>query len=157
MKAVVAGVVLAGAVSGCGGAGTAVSVRVADPSSSTTATTTATGKHVEQGSGHLRMTIQPTSGPVGTVVHISATGCGDADGQNHAVSFNPGFGNTLQAAQAHYTEGTIDSHLSDQVLHATYRITAQDARAADNADVSPPRFYVQCATDLADLPFTITR
>ena len=156
MKAVVAGVVVAAAVSGCGGAGTATSTRATDPSASATTTTTV-GKHVEQGSGHLRMTIRPTSGPVGTVVHISATGCSDADGQNHAVSFNPGFGNTLQAARAHYQQGVIDSHLSGQVLHATYRITTQDARAAEHADASAPLFYVQCATDLADLPFTITK
>jgi hypothetical protein len=111
-------------------------------------------KHILHGTGHLRMAITPTSGPVGTEVNITATGCGDPDGHNHAVSFNPGFGNTLQAAGAHY-DGFIRSRLTDQVLNARYRITADDALAAAHADAPPPQFFVQCRDDLADAQFSI--
>jgi hypothetical protein len=90
-------------------------------------------------------------------VTITATGCSDADGQNHAVSFNPGFGNTMQAARAHYDQGVIPSQITAQTLRATYRITANDAAAAAQADSPPPRSYVQCSDDLADADFNITQ
>lgn len=112
-------------------------------------------KHIVHGTGHLRMTITPTTGPVGTDVKITATGCSDPDGRNHAVSFNPGFGNTLQAAAAHYELAQIPARLTAQTLIATYRISADDARAASRAASQPPQFYVQCSDDLATATFRI--
>jgi hypothetical protein len=114
-------------------------------------------KHYAHGTGHLRMTVTPTRGGVGTEVTVRATGCGDPDGQNHAVSFNPGFRNTMQAAQAHYRQGVIPSVLIGQTLTARYRITAEDGAAAAHAESPPSRFYVQCSDDLGDAPFLITR
>jgi hypothetical protein len=90
-------------------------------------------------------------------VKITATGCGDPDGQNHAVSFNPGFGNTLQAAAAHYELAPISARLAARTLTATYRITADDARAASRAASQPPQFYVQCIDDSASAIFRIRR
>ncbi|HET6910618.1 MAG TPA: hypothetical protein VFH54_14885 [Mycobacteriales bacterium] len=94
------------------------------------------------------MTIQPSSGPVGTVVHISATGCGDVDGQNHAVSFNPDTSNLKPDAGV----DDVPAELSAENLTARYVISRADANGSGHG-----RFFVQCATDLADLPFTITK
>ena len=146
-----AGIVAIGiAIGGCSAATHPVGQAATSPTSSPS-------KHIVHGTGNLRMTITPTRGPVGTEVSIKATGCGDPDGQNHAVSFNPGFGNTLQAAEAHYHLSDIRSHLAGQTLTATYTITAKDAHAAARAESPPPRFYVQCRDDLADAVFLITR
>ena len=146
--------VVAAMTSGCA---TGVAQEAQQPPSSPSSSATPIPKHVLHGTGHLRMMIVPTSGPAGTEVSITATGCGDASGDSHSVSFNPGFGNTVQAAQAHYRVGAIPSHLTDQDLAASYRITVADARAAALADDPPPLFYVQCRDDIAEAPFSITR
>lgn len=150
-----AGVLVAGFVAtGCSGPTTRPVVQLA---ASPVVSASPAGKHYAHGTGHLRVTITPTTGGVGTVVSIVATGCGDPDGRNHAVSFNPGFASTLQAARAHYRAGVIPSHLIGQTLTATYAITAEDGAAAADAEVTPPKFYVQCSDDLADANFLITR
>lgn len=115
-------------------------------------------KHYAQGTGHLHVAITPARGPVGTKVRIRATGCGDPDGQNHAVSFNPGFANTQQAAWANYPQKAIPSRLAGQTLTATYVITRRDAGAAANADpkLPTPQFDVQCSDDNAVAGFHIT-
>lgn len=144
-------VAVAVAMSGCGGA----TQPVAQTAPSGAASPSPSPKQYAHGTGHLQMTVTPTRGSVGTEVSIRATGCGDPDGRNHAVSFNPGFGNTLQAAQAHYHQGVIASRLTGQTLTATYRITAEDVNAAAHADAQPSLFYVQCSDDLADATFLL--
>jgi len=144
-------VVVAIAMTGCGSA----THPVAKTASPVAASPSPPLKQYAHGTGHLRMTITPTRGQAGTEVIIRATGCGDLDGRNHAVSFNPGFDNTLQAAQAGYHQVVIPSRLADQVLTATYRITTEDASAAAHADGQPSLFYVQCSDDLVDAAFVI--
>src|SRR4051812_34273010 len=89
------------------GCATGAAQQVQQLAASPSASPTPVQKHILHGTGHLRMTVTPASGPVGTEVSIRATGCGDPGGDSHAVSFNPGFGNTAQAAGAHYPEGAI--------------------------------------------------
>lgn len=108
----------------------------------------AAGKHVEQGSARLTLTLSPISGPVGTVVHIRASNCADANGQNHAVSFNPDTSNRQPDAPVR----DIPASLVRQNLAAVYTITRADAHGSGQGE-----FFVQCATDLADQAFTITR
>jgi hypothetical protein len=149
VRLVVAIAVAAGALSACGGAGpTSPQVARDAATSSPTASATTVGKHVEQGSGKLAMSIEPTSGPVGTVVEIRASFCLDANGQNHAVSFNPDTSNPAPDA----TVDGIRANLAGETLTARYTITRADARGSGHG-----RFFVQCATDLADLPFRITK
>jgi hypothetical protein len=100
---------------------------------------------VEQGTGMLTVTLSPTSGPVGTAVTITGTHCGDADDQNHAVSF--GAGENPKDARVDAVKAT----LTGQTIRGTYTITAADARVATNGT-----FFVQCATDLRSASFTIT-
>jgi len=116
-------------------------------------------KHYAHGTGHLRMLIAPTTGPIGTVVTITATGCGDPDGQNHAVSFNPGFANTLEAAHAGYQTARIASRLVGQSLTASYKITSADWTASMfmKGDHPPSEFYVQCSDDITEATFLITQ
>jgi hypothetical protein len=143
------------AISGCG---TAASRQVARLVASPTLSPSPPQKHYAHGTGRLRMAVTPTTGPVGTEVTIAVTGCGDPDGHNHAVSFNPGFANTLQAAHANYHMASIASQLAGQTLTATYRISTADAAAAAHppVDAPPPQFYVQCSDDLVEATFVIT-
>jgi hypothetical protein len=110
-------------------------------------------KHVETGTGHLKITLSPTAGPVGTVVKIRGTGCGDADGENHAVSFNP-YDETSSTGLDNVR--AILWKLTGQMISASYTIVTADADAAVARTGVRPEFYVQCATDLAEAPFTIT-
>jgi hypothetical protein len=155
-SAPVSAVVIVAAGLGIGGCGAAPDRAAPQTAASPRPLPSPPPKHDVHGTGHLRVTITPTRGWVGTDVTITATGCGDPDGRNHAVSFNPGFGNTLQSALARYDQRVISAHLANQALTARYRITAEDVRAARHADDPPPRFYVQCADDLADVIFLIT-
>jgi hypothetical protein len=151
VRRVVAIAVAAGLLSACGGAGS-TSARVASDASASSPTrpanATAADKHVEQGSGKLAMTIEPTSGSVGTVVEIRASFCRDADGRNHAVSFNPDTANLKPDAPV----DDIHAQLTGEMLTARYTITRADAGGSGHG-----RFFVQCATDIADLPFTMTK
>jgi hypothetical protein len=92
------------------------------------------------------MTIEPTSGPVGTTVHVRATGCLDQDGQNHAVSFN-----TDVSAGTDAKVRAVDATLNGETLSGAYTISAADASGQ-----GPGLFFVQCADDLQQEPFTIT-
>lgn len=126
---------------------------------STSPSPTTMQKHYAHGTGQLRMLIAPTAGPVGTVVSITATGCGDPDGQNHAVSFNPGFTNTLEAAHAGYQTAPIAARLIGQSLTASNKITSADLAASMfmKGDHPPSQFFVQCSDDLAEATFLITK
>jgi hypothetical protein len=124
---------------GCGGTGSTAVVRA-------NGTDQPPSKHFAQGTGDLKVGVTPSSGPAGTEVTIHGVGCGDPDGQNHAVSFNPDVS----------TAGTsnvrnIPSTLSGQSITASYVISADDAALAGDA-----AFFVQCATDLAQVSFNIT-
>ena len=93
------------------------------------------------------MSIDPTSGPVGTQVEIVATGCGDDNGLNHAVSFNPDLNEDPNP-----NVRAVDATLAGQTIHASYTITAADAEGSGDG-----AFFVQCATDLQQANFTITK
>jgi hypothetical protein len=86
------------------------------------------------------------------VVRISGTGCGDANGENHAVSFNP----DEETGTSGHDVRAIRSKLIGERITASYTIVAGDAADVARSGVRP-EFYVQCATDLADAPFTITK
>jgi hypothetical protein len=126
-------------VAGCGQGNSATDVLRAGGAPS------APPKHFAVGSGALKMNISPTSGPIGTTVSIHGVACGDPDGLNHAVSFNPD-----ASTPGTLNVRTIDSQLSGQSLDATYTISSDDAALAGDAT-----FYVQCATDLASVQFEI--
>ena len=147
--------VIAVAATGCANNAVEQVQRLSSSPSTSPTPPTPLQKHVLRGTGHLHMTITPATGPVGTEVSITATGCGDPSGDSHAVSFNPGFGDTGQATQAHY-DGFIPSRLTDQVLNAKYTIRAADARAAARPGASPTQFYVQCRDDDAEAAFSIS-
>ena len=109
----------------------------------------AKGKAAVPGSPDLKLAVDPASGPPGTVVRITATGCVDATGLNHAVSFNAAAGRA--AGQRPGTVRTVGSTLSGTTLTASYTVRNADRAAAHGV------FYVQCGSSLAQQPFTVTR
>lgn len=122
------------------------------PSPSPSCSHAAPGKCYFVGTGHLQITISPARGPVGTVVTIAGTGCGDPDGQNHAVSFNP---DEATSSRGSGDVRDIASTLSGQTITASYTISARDAEVAGAS--YQPEFSVQCTTDVAQTAYTITR
>jgi hypothetical protein len=105
-------------------------------------------KVVVPGSPNLAMVLSPTSGSVGTVVHIKATGCIDATGLNHSVSYNPG---NRSAGRNPNAVRAIASTLSDTALTASYTVRPADHGATHGM------FYVQCGSSLVRAPFSVTR
>lgn len=97
----------------------------------------------------LKITIEPKSGPPGTVIRIAVTGCNDPDGRNHAVSFN----NDSEDFAVRFdpeTVRTIDSKQDGERLDAEYTVVDGDATGGVG------RIYVQCSDGLATAEFTVT-
>jgi hypothetical protein len=133
------------AATGCGATASHQSLRVASHDGAAAARP---AKAVVPGSPDLKLVVSPTSGAPGTVVHVTAAGCVDATGENHAVSFNAGdrsAGHNPQAVRA------IASTLSGTSLTATY--TVRNADRGTRGGV----FYVQCGASLVSAPFVVTR
>jgi hypothetical protein len=105
-------------------------------------------KSVVPGSPDLKLAVSPASGGPGTVVHVTATGCIDATGMNHAVSFNA---TDRSAGRNPHAVRTIESTLSGTSLTATYTVTNADRGAAGGV------FYVQCGATVVSAPFRVTR
>jgi hypothetical protein len=80
-------------------------------------------------------------------VEVQAVNCDDANGQNHAVSFNPNIDTPLSQGGV---VRNITSDLNGQTLTGLYTITQADADLAGHS-----QFFVQCATDLASADFHI--
>jgi hypothetical protein len=137
-------------VTGCGGAaGSHGSLRAGDggappaPKSAGGA-----GKAVVPVSPDLKLAVSPTSGAPGTVVHVTATGCVDANGMNHAVSFNAA---DRSAGRNPHVVRAVEATLAGTTLTASYTVTNADRGAGHGV------FYVQCGSSLASAPFTVTR
>lgn len=97
----------------------------------------------------LTITLDPTSGPPGTVVSIEATGCNDPTGLNHAVSFNNDPRNRTDRFSPDVVR-TIASDQRGQRLFASYTVQPADRRAGNGT------FVVQCSDGVATADFTVT-
>jgi len=100
------------------------------------------------------LTIWPTSGAAGTTVRITATGCIDPNGLNHAVSFNwGGLDQNDQMANRNNPNivVTIPATLTDETIRATHKVTQQETAFGGGA------FFVQCGTTVRAVSFTSTR
>lgn len=98
----------------------------------------------------LRISVTPSSGPVGTTVEISVGGCHDPSGQNHAVSFNndadnPSARNDPQAVRA------VAVMQNGGLLTGSYTIQVSDL--TDGVGL----FFAQCGANLTTAPFSVTR
>jgi hypothetical protein len=100
-------------------------------------------------SPQLIVTVTPTLGARGTVVHISGAGCLDASGQNHAVSFNNDAQNS-NARNDPNTVRTIASTLRDGRISAVYEVVASDNTGGVGA------FFVQCGATVRSAMFKLT-
>jgi hypothetical protein len=149
-----ASVLIAVAAAGCGNAADShatLRVKEASGGGSAAPIAQAKGKSVVPGSPNLELVVSPTSGSPGTIVHIKATGCVDANGLNHAVSYNvsrtritPGKSNPVRA---------IASTLSGTSLTASYTIRNADLRG----HATHGMFYVQCGSSVVNAPFSVTQ
>lgn len=97
----------------------------------------------------LRVTVDPTAGPPGTVIHIEVSGCNDPTGLNHAVSFNNDPDN-FAVRFAPQTVHAIESSQDGERLTAEYTVVDSD-RAGKVG-----RVYVQCSDGLATAEFAVT-
>lgn len=99
-------------------------------------------------SAALTFSVNPQSGPVGTVVTVAITGCGDTGGDNHALSYNAGdlAANTAAGEAAVHLIQTAGA--ASAGLTATFTIPRQAP--------GPSTFYFQCGQALASQPFTVT-
>ena len=100
----------------------------------------------------LKVSVSPAQGPAGTSVQIDATGCVDANGLNHAVSFNSN-GRAASAMNNPQAIHTIDAGLNGTTLSAQYTIPPQAAAGAGDAVGT---FYVQCGSSVQEADFTVT-
>ena len=96
----------------------------------------------------LRISVLPATGPPGTLVHITVTGCADPSGQNHAVSFNNDSQN-FGARNNPATVRDIPSRQEGDRLIASYRIAPADKTGGVG------QFTAQCAADVVDIQFTV--
>jgi hypothetical protein len=150
IRGIGAGVLLVAVVAtGCGTtAASHESLRVARNAGAPAAQPAHPAKAVVPASPHLLVAVRPASGAAGTVVHVTATGCVDATGVNHAASFNAGdrsAGHNPNAVRA------LASTLSGTTLTATYTVRSADRGSGHGT------FYVQCGASLASAPFVVTR
>jgi len=100
------------------------------------------------------VTISPTSGPAGTTVRITATGCIDPNGLNHAVGFNwGGLDQNDQMANRNNPNivVTIPATLSGDTIRATHTVTQEETAFGGGT------FFVQCGTTVRAVSFTSTR
>ncbi len=97
----------------------------------------------------LAISVEPTSGPPGTVVTIEVSGCNDPSGLNHAISFNNDPGNRSERFSTE-TVKAIESTQRGTQLSATYTIQPMDRRARTAS------FIVQCSDGLAASDFAVT-
>lgn len=137
---------------GCGGAAKPSAVlSVASPSAPSTTSPVAvpTKCCVASASPDLIVTATPTLGPPGTVVHISGTGCLDASGQSHAVSYNNDAQN-FNARNYPNTVRTIASTLKDGRISAVYKVVVSDNTGGEGA------FFVQCGATVRSAKFKVT-
>jgi len=134
---------------GCGGAsGSHESLRAGGGAPPAPKSAGGAGKVVVPVSPDLKLAVSPTSGAPGTVVHLTATGCVDANGMNHAVSFNAA---DRSAGHNPHAVRAVEATLAGTTLTASYTVTNADRGAAHGI------FYVQCGSSLASAPFTVTR
>ena len=140
-----AGALVALAATGCGAApSTHATLKANDVSGAGVKA----GKQAVPGSPDLKLTVTPASGAPGTVVRITATGCVDATGTNHAVSYNAA---DRSAGRNPNAVRSIAATLSGGTLTASYTVANRDRGAAHG------RFYVQCGASVVSAPFTVTR
>jgi hypothetical protein len=147
--------VLAMTSAACGSSTSTASVATAGgstsavPRTTTPSSATPTKCCVVGPSRHLRLRVTPVLGPPGTSVRITATGCDDPAGDNHAVSFN----NNADDPAARNDPGTVHVVPASQrgsTLRATYRITQRDKTNGAG------RFYVQCGQTMRSAAFRVT-
>ena len=94
----------------------------------------------------LTFTITPSSGPAGTPVKISVTGCGDPSGTQHAVSYNDGNvgGQFADLSKVH----SINMDVKGSDLNGQFNIPQHPS--GDGV------FYVQCGNAVLTTTFTVT-
>ena len=101
-------------------------------------------------SPQLVVALTPSAGPPGTLVRITASGCVDASGRNHAVSFNNDAHNP-SARNDPNTVRTIASTFLRERLTATYRIRPGDRTGGVGS------VFVQCGSTVKTADFGVTR
>jgi hypothetical protein len=97
----------------------------------------------------LDVAISPSSGAPGTTVQITATGCNDPTGQNHAISFNNN-ASDVTARNDTNTVRFIPSAQDGNTLTATYTISTDDRTGGVGL------FSVQCAATTKTASFEVT-
>lgn len=100
-------------------------------------------------SPNLAISLTPKSGPVGTVVHVTVTGCNDPAGGNHAVSFNNDATN-VNARNDPNTDHVVPTRQSGQTLTGSYQLVQLDRTGG------VAQFTVQCGATLRMVRFTLT-
>ena len=101
-------------------------------------------------SPQLVVALTPSAGPPGTLVRITASGCVDASGRNHAVSFNNDAHNP-SARNDPNTVRTIASTFLRERLTATYRIRPGDRTGGVGS------VFGQCGSTVKTADFRVTR
>ena len=101
-------------------------------------------------SPQLTVTLNPLTGPPGTVVHIQGSGCLDAGGQNHAVSFNNDAQNP-SARNNPNTVRTIASALINARITAAYKIVPSDSTGGVGT------VFVQCGATVRTADFKVVK
>ncbi|GAC1379074.1 MAG: hypothetical protein NVSMB48_01790 [Marmoricola sp.] len=97
---------------------------------------------------NLSLAISPTSGPVGTPVTVTISGCGDASGENHALSYNAG-DVSAHSPEAATAIQSIASPLTNGGVKTSFAIPLQTS--------SIGVFYFQCGTALQSAAFSVTK
>jgi nitrite reductase/ring-hydroxylating ferredoxin subunit len=97
----------------------------------------------------LEVAISPSSGAPGTTVQITATGCDDPTGQNHAISFNNNASNVTARSDSN-TVRFVPSAQDGSTLTATYTISTDDRTGGAGL------FFVQCAATRKTASFEVT-
>ena len=107
-------------------------------------------KHPPPPSPNMVLTISPTSGPAGTTVTITATGCLDPTGGNHAVSFNRAAGPGGNMTDDRNPSNVVDiaATLAAGTLTGSYTITREDTAFGGGV------FYVQCGQTVQQATFS---
>lgn len=96
----------------------------------------------------LDVRVDPSGGPVGTTVQITATGCNDPKGDSHAISFN----NDSRNSGARNGPNTVRPIVSTQegtTLRGSYTIQPADRTGGVGS------FFVQCGGTTNTVDFTV--
>jgi len=97
----------------------------------------------------LNIEVHPKSGPPGTLVNLSITGCGEAAPRDEAtVSFNNDALN-VAARNDPNTVKDLGVHRGTQIT-MSYKIDAADRTGGLG------EFFVQCGETVLDMPFKVT-